>query len=99
MCISVLSKGCFKMFGAMHFIYYINRSIAMKVESTYLGYWPTPHSVCLVVSGGHERVTSKSQSPPLSATLHMLRYTNFEMEKSGPTFYLYRCILICYINI
>ena len=27
------------MFGAiMHFIYYINRSIATKVDSTYLGY-------------------------------------------------------------
>ena len=25
-------------FGAMHFIYYINRSIATKVDSTYLGY-------------------------------------------------------------
>ena len=28
-------------FGAMHFIYYINRSITTKVDSTYLGYWPT----------------------------------------------------------
>ena len=28
-----------KMFGAMHFIYFINRSIiATKVDSTYLGY-------------------------------------------------------------
>ena len=27
-----------KMFGAMHFIYYISRSIATKVDSTYLGY-------------------------------------------------------------
>ena len=27
-----------QMFGAMHFIYYINRSIATKVDSTYLGY-------------------------------------------------------------
>ena len=27
-----------KMFGAMHFIYYINRSIPTKVDSTYLGY-------------------------------------------------------------
>ena len=27
-----------KMFGAMHFIYYINKSIATKVDSTYLGY-------------------------------------------------------------
>ena len=28
----------FKKLGAMHFIYYINRSIATKVDSTYLGY-------------------------------------------------------------
>ena len=28
----------FLKFGAMHFIYYINRSIATKVDSTYLGY-------------------------------------------------------------
>ena len=34
-----------KKFGAMHFIYYINRSIATKVDSTYLGYSPTAHSV------------------------------------------------------
>ena len=27
-----------KKFVAMHFIYYINRSIATKVDSTYLGY-------------------------------------------------------------
>ena len=27
-----------KMFGAMHFIYHINRSIAAKVDSTYLSY-------------------------------------------------------------
>ena len=33
-----------KMFGAMHFNYYINRSIATKVDSIYLGYWPTAHS-------------------------------------------------------
>ena len=26
------------MFGAIHFMYYINKSIATKVDSTYLGY-------------------------------------------------------------
>ena len=26
-------------------IYYINRSISTKVDSTYLGYWPIAHSV------------------------------------------------------
>ena len=32
------NDSCIKMFGAMHFIYYINRSIATIVNSTYLGY-------------------------------------------------------------
>ena len=32
------SSTFFLKFGAMHFIYYINRSIATKVDSTYLGY-------------------------------------------------------------
>ena len=31
-------KRFFKKFGAMHFIYYINRSITTKVDSTYMGY-------------------------------------------------------------
>ena len=34
----ISSKNIFKKFGAMHFIYYIKRSIATKVDSTYLGY-------------------------------------------------------------
>ena len=33
------------MFGAMHFIYYINRSTATKVDSTNLDYGPAAHSV------------------------------------------------------
>ena len=33
------------MFGAMQFTYYINKSIATNVDSTYLGYSPTAHSV------------------------------------------------------
>ena len=36
-----------KMFGAMHFIYYINKSIATKIDSTYLGYQSTAHNVYL----------------------------------------------------
>ena len=32
------SNAIYVKFGAMHFIYYINRSIATKVDSTYLGY-------------------------------------------------------------
>ena len=33
------------MFGALHFIYYINRSIATIVDYTYLGYWPLLSSI------------------------------------------------------
>ena len=29
----------------MHFIYYINGSVATKVDSTYLGYWPAAHGI------------------------------------------------------
>ena len=36
----------FLKFGAMHFIYYINRSIATKVDLTYLGFWPTAYMSC-----------------------------------------------------
>ena len=34
---SCYDKGL-KLFGEMHFVYYINKSIATKVDSTYLGY-------------------------------------------------------------
>ena len=33
----------------MHFIYYINSSIATKVDSTYLGYRPTAHGLYMYV--------------------------------------------------
>ena len=50
--------------------YYTNRSIATKVDSTYLGYRPTinirTHRICLVASGGREPVTFRSLSPTLS---------------------------------
>ena len=55
------------MFGAMHFIYYINRSKATKVDSTYfqlLIY--SKQRICLVASGGRDLVTFRSQSPTLS---------------------------------
>ena len=35
----------FTHFCATHFIYNINRAIATKVDSTYLGYWPRAHIV------------------------------------------------------
>ena len=37
------------MFDAMHVIYHINRSIATKVDSTYLSYQPTAHNVYMYV--------------------------------------------------
>ena len=33
-----ISTFLFKMFGTMHFIFYVNGSITTKVDSTYLGY-------------------------------------------------------------
>ena len=33
-----LKGNTIKIFGAMHYIYYINKSIVTKVDSTYLGY-------------------------------------------------------------
>ena len=37
------------MFGAMHFISYMNRPIATKVNSTYLAYGPTTACIILQV--------------------------------------------------
>ena len=43
----------------MHFIYYINRLIAMKLGLTYSGYQPTAHNIIyLVAAGGLEPATS-----------------------------------------
>ena len=41
------------MFGAMHFIYYINSSLSTKVDLLF----PKAHSVCLVARDGREPVT------------------------------------------
>ena len=41
--ISLSCSNSLKMFGAMHFIYYIYRSIATKVDSTYLDYIDQQH--------------------------------------------------------
>ena len=57
----------------MHFICYINRSIATRVNSTYLGYCPTAHNVlCLVATGGREPVTSISLSHVPYLIVHTL---------------------------
>ena len=51
------------MFSAMHFIYYVNKSIATKVVSTYFGLLTnSTQRICLVVSGGSEPVTFRSLS-------------------------------------
>ena len=47
------------MFGAMHFIYQINRLTTTKVDSTYLGDYPTMHNVLCPVAG-LERMTTGS---------------------------------------
>ena len=46
----------------MRINYHINRSIAKKVDSTYLGYRMTNNTqrLCLVASGGRELVTFRS---------------------------------------
>ena len=44
------------MFGAVHFIYCINSSIATKVDSTYLGYYLTAHNVLVFATGGRKPV-------------------------------------------
>ena len=36
-CTRLTCRMMYNKFGAMHFIYYISRSIATKVDSTYLG--------------------------------------------------------------
>ena len=47
----------------MHFIYYINRSIATNVDSTYFGLLAnTTPRICLVASGGREPLTFRSLS-------------------------------------
>ena len=60
------------MFGAilMHFIYYINRSIAPKVDSTYLGYWSTAHIVYVLV---WRPVGANQRHRDLSRPLNRLR--------------------------
>ena len=52
----------------MHFLYYISRSIATKVDSINLFGLLTnsTHRICLVTSGGREPVTFRSLSPTLS---------------------------------
>ena len=59
------SAETFFKFGAMHFIYYINRSIATKVDSTL--------RICLVARAGLELVTFRSQSRRFPSTPHMLK--------------------------
>ena len=62
------------MFGAMHFIYYINRSIATKVDSTYLGHWPTAHSVYVSwreLGSNSWRLDHRADAFPLQSTPHI----------------------------
>ena len=58
----------------MHFICYINKSIATKVDSTYLGYQPTARIYHSLATGECEPVTLKSQSPTLTRHRHRSRH-------------------------
>ena len=64
-----------KKFGAMHFMYYINRSIATKVDLLLTN---STQRICLVVRGGREPVTSRAQSPTLYPyTTHVDKCYNY----------------------
>ena len=64
------------MFGAIHFICYINRLIATKVDSYYLIYLPTAHNytVCLGAADGHKPVTSRSPARRSADSTASLEY-------------------------
>ena len=63
-----------QMFGAVHFIYCINSSIATKVDSTYVGYLTTAHNV--YVFGDRWARTSDIEitSPTLTRHCHTSRH-------------------------
>ena len=64
--------AAFKMFGAMHFIYYTNRSMVTKVYSPYLSYIDQQHMrICLVASDGRKPVTFRSLVRSLAAAPHI----------------------------
>ena len=78
-----LINSVFIMFGAMHFIYYINRSIATKVDSTYLGILTySTQRICLVARGGRELVTFRllSQTLSLYTTRLLMSFFSFCYE-------------------
>ena len=56
-----------KMFGTMHFIYYINISIATKVDSAYLGCYSTTHNVYVLATDGREPVKLVRYLPDIAA--------------------------------
>ena len=76
----------------MHFIYYINRSIATKVDSTYLGYWPTAHSVYVLwreLGSNSLRLGHRADAFPLHHTCRQM------IDR-----YKYECMLnLCYPTI
>ena len=58
----------------MHFIYYINRSIATKVDSTYLGYWPTAQCVYVLwreLGSNSWRLDHRADAFPLHHTCRL----------------------------
>ena len=71
------------MFGGMQIIYYIIRSIATKVDSTYLGYCPTAHNVYVCGKRWARTRDISITCPPLSLyTTHVRLFTLYILFKS-----------------
>ena len=84
-CLTQCKAGCHlnesvtnhNMFGAMHFNYYINRSINMKEGFNLLGLLTnSTQRICLVASGGCEPVTFRSLSPMLFNMISLQTHVN-----------------------
>ena len=73
------------MFSAMHFIYYINRSIATKVDSSCLEYSQTAHNVYMSYGNRWARTSDMEITSP-TFTRH--RHTNRHMSSSTNINYL-----------
>ena len=57
-----------KMAVVIHFIYYINRLIATKVDSTYLGYYPKANNASCLWIGDRWAETSVTEITSLTLT-------------------------------
>ena len=76
------------MFGAMHFNYYINRSMILKVDSTYLGIDQQHITYMSLTTGGREPVILRSQNPTLTRHRHTSRQSIAKCNMFIDLFYL-----------